>query len=90
MHMFHHFLIWPLIAGLCPFLMIYYRIFLPFLLQILRNLIHGFGIRKKVTTYFPVFPGRVLGLSHAPLKFSKEKKFVMAIPPKLFDGIPQI
>ena len=24
----------------------------------------------------------------APLKFSKEKKFVMATSPKLFDGIP--
>ena len=35
--------------------------------------IHGLGIRKEVTTYFPVFPGRILGLSYAPLKFSKEK-----------------
>ena len=52
------------------------------------NLIHGFGIRKEVTTYFTVFPGRILGLSYAPLKFSKEKKFVMATPPKPFDGIP--
>ena len=75
MHMFHCFLIWSLIAGLCPFLMIY-RIFLPLLLQILWNLIHGFGIRKEVITYFPVFSGRVLGLSYAPLKFSKEKSFL--------------
>ena len=74
--MFHRFLIWPLNAGLCPFLMIYYRIFLPFLLQILLNLIHGFGIRKEVTKYFPVFPERVLGLSYAPLKFSKEKSLL--------------
>ena len=43
-----------------------------------------------MTTYFPVFAGRVLGLSYAPLKFSKEKKFVMATPPKMFDGIPLI
>ena len=35
-----------------------------------------------------IFSRRVLGLSYAPLKFSKEKKFVMATPPKLFDGIP--
>ena len=79
--MFHRFLIWPLIVGLCPFLMIYYRIFLPFLL-------HGLGIRK-VTSYFQVFSGRTLGLSYAPLKFSKEK-FVMVTPPKPFDGIPYI
>ena len=41
-----------------------------------------------MTVYFPDFPGRVLGLSYAPLKFSKEKKFVMATSPKPFDGIP--
>ena len=34
------------------------------------------------------FSGRVLGLSYAPLKFSKEKKNVIATPPKPFDGIP--
>ena len=27
---------------------------------------------------------------YVPLKFSKEKKFVMATPPKPFDGIPRI
>ena len=59
-----------------PLLMIYYKIFLPFLLQILWNLLYGFGIRKEVRTYFPVFPGRVLGLSYAPLKFSKEKSLL--------------
>ena len=31
---------------------------------------------------FPVFPQRVLWLSYAPSKFSKEKKLVMATPPK--------
>ena len=45
-------------------------------------------LRQEVTTDFPVFPGRVLGFSYTPLKFSKEKKLVMATPPKLFDGIP--
>ena len=40
------------------------------------NLIHGFGIRKELTTYCPVFPVRVLGLSYAPLKFSKEKSLL--------------
>ena len=38
----------------------------------------------KFDPYFSVFPVRVLGLSYAPLKFSKEKKFVMASPPKPF------
>ena len=51
-------------------------------------MIHGFGIRKEVTSYFPVLSGRVLGLSYSPLKFSKRKMFVMATPPKSFDGIP--
>ena len=76
--MFHCILIWPLIAGLCPSLMIY-RTFLPFLLQILLNLIHGFGIRQEMTTYFPVILGRVLGLSYAPWKFSKEKSLLWLI-----------
>ena len=40
-----------------------------FLLQILSNLIHRFSIRREVTTYFSVFPGRVSGLSYAPLNF---------------------
>ena len=44
--------------------------------------------KKEVTTIFQFFPIRVLGLSYAPLKFSKEKKFVMATPPKPFDEIP--
>ena len=61
--MFHYFLIWPLIAGLCPYLMIY-------------RICHGFDLRKEVTTYFPVFPIRGLGLSYAPLKFSKEKSLL--------------
>ena len=53
------------------------------------NLIHWFSIRKEVTTYFPVIPGRVLGLSYAPLKLSKDKKkFVRATPTKPFDGSP--
>ena len=40
--------------------------------------------------YFPVpvFPGSVVGLSYAPLKFSNEKEFVKATSPQLFDGIP--
>ena len=45
--------------------------------------------KKRSDNIFSSFvPGRVLGLSYAPLKFSKEKKFVMVTPPKLFDGIP--
>ena len=51
-------------------------------------MIHEFGIRKEVTTYFPVFSGRVSGLSYGPLKFFKEKKIVMATPRKPFYGIP--
>ena len=57
-----------------------YMFFLPFLLQILWNLIHGFGIGKEVTTYFPVFPVRVLGL----FEVLERKKFVFATPPKPF------
>ena len=34
------------------------------------------------------FLGRVLGLSYVPLNFSKEKKFVLATPPKPFDAVP--
>ena len=48
-----------------------------------------FGIRKEVTTYFTVFPRRVLRIYYAPLKFSKRKnKFVMATTPKPFNEIP--
>ena len=43
--------------------------------------------KKRSDNYFPVFPRRVLGLSYAPLKFSKENKLIMATP-KSFDGIP--
>ena len=49
------------------------RIFQPFLLQISWNLIHGIGKDKKWQLFSNFFPGRVLGLSYAPLKFSKEK-----------------
>ena len=84
--MFHLFLIWPLIAGLCPFLMIY-SIFLPFLLQIL-TFDPWVWHKKRNDNIVQFFPQRVLGLSYAPLKFSKEKKIVMATPLKLFDGIP--
>ena len=45
--------------------------------------------KKRSDDIFSVFPGRVLGLSYAPLKFSQEKiLFVVATPPKPFDGIP--
>ena len=44
---------------------------------------------KRISDYiFPVSPRRVLGLSYAHLKFSKEKKVVMATSPKPFDEIP--
>ena len=43
--------------------------------------------KKRSDNIFTVFPGRVLRLSYAPLKFSEEKKLVMATP-KPFDGIP--
>ena len=44
--------------------------------------------KKRSDKIFSSFFGRVLGLSYAPLKFSKEKEFVMATHPKLFDDIP--
>ena len=84
--MFHLFFIWPLIAGLCPFLMIY-SIFLPFLHQIMGYLIRGLGIRKEVTT-FSSFPPKGFSAELCPFEVLKRKKFVMATPPKLFDGIP--
>ena len=68
-----------------PFLMIY-RIFLPFLLQILWHLIHGFGIRKEVTT-FSSFSYKGFRAELDPFEVLKRKKFVMATP-KPFDGIP--
>ena len=43
----------------------------------LSNLIHGFGIRKRVITYFPVSPGKVLGLNYGNLKSSKETKSLL-------------
>ena len=85
MHLFHLFLIWPLIAGLCPFLMIYciFCYFAPNFVTFDPWVWH----KKRSDNIFQFFPQRVLVLSYAPLKFSKEK-FVMATPPKLFDGIP--
>ena len=43
--------------------------------------------KKRSDNIFSSFSRKDLGLSYAPLKFSKEKKFVMATPPKPFDGI---
>ena len=43
--------------------------------------------KKRSDDIFSSFSLKGLGLRYAPLKFSKEKKFVMATPPKLFDGI---
>ena len=80
------FLYRPLIAGLCPFLMIYI-IFLPFVLQNMWHLIHGFGIGKEVTT-FSSSPPKGFSAELCPFEVLKRKKFVMATPPKLFDGIP--
>ena len=69
--MFHLFLIWPLIAGLFPFLMIY-RIFLPFLYQILRHLIHGF-----VMATFSSFSPKGFSAELCPFEVLKNKKFVI-------------
>ena len=43
---------------------------------------------KKRANVFSSFPGRDLGLSYDPLKFSKGKKVFMATPSAPFDGIP--
>ena len=52
--MFHRFLFWPLLQDYAPFdeLWDFSAIFAPNFVK----LIHGFGIRKEVTTYFLVFP----------------------------------
>ena len=44
-------------------------------------------LKKRSDNISQVSPGRVLGLSYAHFKFSKEKKSVMATPPNPFDGI---
>ena len=50
-------------------------------------MIHGFGIRKEVTT-FSSYPPKGFIAKLCPFEVLKRKMFVMATPPKLFDGIP--
>ena len=84
--MLHLFLIWPLIAELCPFLMIYSVFSAIFASHFVT---FDPWHKKRNGNIFQFFPQRFLVLRYAPLKFSKEKKtFVMATPPKPFDGIP--
>ena len=44
----------------------------------------------EVTTYFAVFPGRFLGLSYVPLKFSKEKMFLWLLHLNRLMEFPEI
>ena len=48
----------------------------------MRHLIHGFGIRKEVTT-FSSFPPKGFSAELCPFEVLKRNKFIMATPPTL-------
>ena len=83
--MFHRFLIWPLIAGL-----MIYRIFLPYFAPNFVKFDPQVWHKKRGDNIFSSFSHKGFRAKLCPCEVIKRKKFVMATPPKPFDGIPSI